>query len=352
MKQIHIFLLLLASMLLGVVLSAQQDVTLTLSADNSIFSENDNSNGAGEHIFVGRTSNANRRGLIKFDFSELPAGDITNVELKFTGTRGGPNNVDIHRLTADWGEGTSDAGSPGGTGASPTDNDATWNFSFFNTTSWATAGGDFEGESSASFEIGNGANASVSNDNLLADVQSMIENPEMNFGWLLIGEETVSRSAVRIAGKTASSGGVELVVTIAETASCDISGGSIVGADGASSYSICAGDAMVDMIDVTLEGNTGTNSGWVITDLDQNILGLPASPPFNLEGAGGGSCLIWHISTEDDFRGAAIGANVSDLAGCFNLSNSIQVDREGVNGGEIAINGGGTEIAICAGDGN
>jgi len=111
---------------------------------------------------------------------------------------------------------------------------------------------------------------------------------------------------------------------------------------------ICAGNDSPDPINVTLTGNSGTNSAWVITDEDLNILALPTGPPFDLDGAGAGTCLIWHISFEDGLTGAMMNANAADLDGCFGLSNPITVIRNGVNGGAISTD---DPTEICAGDG-
>ncbi len=110
---------------------------------------------------------------------------------------------------------------------------------------------------------------------------------------------------------------------------------------------ICVGDGADDPINVTLTGNTGPNNQWIITDDAGNILALPAGPPFNLEGAGAGVCLIWHISFEDGLMGLMVGANAADLAGCFDLSNAITVTRTEVEGGEISTN---DPTTICVGD--
>ncbi|MCZ4407710.1 T9SS type A sorting domain-containing protein, partial [Cryomorphaceae bacterium 1068] len=92
---------------------------------------------------------------------------------------------------------------------------------------------------------------------------------------------------------------------------------------------ICVGDGIPDPIDVTLVGDQGQNTAWVITDAELNILDLPAGPPFDLEGAGTGVCLIWNLSWSGNLEGAQIGANAGDLSGdCFDLSNSIEVIRE------------------------
>ncbi|WP_191860541.1 T9SS type A sorting domain-containing protein [Hanstruepera ponticola] len=124
-----------------------------------------------------------------------------------------------------------------------------------------------------------------------------------------------------------------------------------IAGSGDTEIEICAGDGESDAFDVTLDGAMGDNSLWVITDANLNILGTPPSPPFDLEGAGEGVCLIWHLSYADsvDLTGVT---NAADLMGCYDLSNPITVSRNGVNGGELAIAGSGdTEIEICAGDG-
>ncbi len=92
-------------------------------------------------------------------------------------------------------------------------------------------------------------------------------------------------------------------------------------------------DGTPDMVSgITLDGTqTGTNSTWVITDADGNILGLPptmeALEGVDFDGAGVGVCLIWYLRFEDGLMGAEAGMNAADLSGCFSLSNSITVTR-------------------------
>ena len=96
----------------------------------------------------------------------------------------------------------------------------------------------------------------------------------------------------------------------------------------------------------------GSNSSWVITDDEGNILGLPptleAVEGVDFDAAGPGVCLIWYLRYEDGLQGAEVGMNANDLEGCFSLSNSIQVTRNaGANAGEIS----GGPYVICV-DGN
>jgi len=76
---------------------------------------------------------------------------------------------------------------------------------------------------------------------------------------------------------------------------------------------------------------SGTNSTWVITDDQGNILGLPptleAVGGVDFNGAGAGICFIWYLRYEDGLTGLEAGMNAANLSGCFNLSNSIQVTR-------------------------
>ncbi len=142
---------------------------------------------------------------------------------------------------------------------------------------------------------------------------------------------------------------------------CDVDGGNIIFTSGTNTATICAGDSIADPLDVLLINETGPNTGWVITDDLGNILALPAAPPFDLNGAGPGVCLIWHISYEDGLQGLEVGMNALNLLGCHNLSNPLTVIRlEGddcgdlacnVEGGILTFDDGSTMAEICAGDG-
>jgi hypothetical protein len=104
-----------------------------------------------------------------------------------------------------------------------------------------------------------------------------------------------------------------------------VDGGVLILPDGSDSLSICAGDGMSDAFDVVLTDTVGSNFAWVITDADLNILGLPGAPPFDLEGAGPGICLLWGLSFEDGLTGAVVDSNAANLEGYFDLSNAITV---------------------------
>ena len=139
---------------------------------------------------------------------------------------------------------------------------------------------------------------------------------------------------------------------------CEVMGGTITGGP----FSFCVGDGKADTImagSISLTGNTGANSQWVVTDANgSEILGLPGMPSqVNFDGAGAGQCLIWHLSYEDGLTGLAMGDTTSQLQGCYQLSNSIRVER--FSDGEICatpceVMGGtitGGPFSFCVGDG-
>ena len=102
-------------------------------------------------------------------------------------------------------------------------------------------------------------------------------------------------------------------------------------------------DGMADRVSgLTLDatGVTGANQTWIITDDQNNILGIPPMIS-NVEGvdfdaAGAGVCLIWHLSFEEGLTGLEAGNNVSDLVGFYGLSNSITVTRNALDAGSLS----------------
>jgi len=109
---------------------------------------------------------------------------------------------------------------------------------------------------------------------------------------------------------------------------------------------ICV-DGTPDPINVMVTGATGNESAWIITDNANNILATPPGGPFDLDGAGGGTCLIWYISHDGTLSGNTVGNNITDLTGCFDLSNEITVVRNEPLGGTLS----GGPYEFCVGDG-
>jgi hypothetical protein len=173
-------------------------ITLPAQKDNTIFSDaNSLSNGAGDYIFAGTTSSGfTRRALIQFDLSSVPAGStINSVQLVLTMSMSiiGPEVVELHRASASWGEGTSDAPGAEGGGDPATPNDATWSDRFYLVSQWTTPGGDFAPAVSSAVSVGSTGNYTWPSTSVsVADVQGWVANPATNFGWLIKTADEVS----------------------------------------------------------------------------------------------------------------------------------------------------------------
>jgi len=186
-------------------------VQFTPAADNSLYQESGElSNGAGGGIFVGRIATGlRRRALVRFDLASIPANAVVqSATLDVTVTRTISDNVTVglHRVAAAWGEAASDAGPSGGTGAQALAGDATWTLRVFPGTPWLTAGGDFASAASQTAALGGfGTFRFESNAALVADVQSFVAAPALNFGWLLLADESASPPSAKRLGSRESS---------------------------------------------------------------------------------------------------------------------------------------------------
>ena len=172
--------------------------TIEPSKDNTIFSENENSNGQG-YLYAGRiATGAFRRALLAFDSTQVPNGAlVTSAQLTLNMDRAASAafNLSLFRVLKDWGEGASDAGLPGGQGVPAEPGDATWSYRFFDPADpvpWITPGGEFAASASAITSVNAVGIYNWSGAALAADVQGWHDNPLMNFGWGLIGVETAT----------------------------------------------------------------------------------------------------------------------------------------------------------------
>ena len=196
-----------------------QDNTLYEIPDRSPDGITPPSNGAGSYLFAGRILTGDlRRALIAFDVAgSLPSGaSITEVTLtmQMSKTIAGSTTVGVHRLMSDWGEGDSDAGGEEGAGTSAQPGDATWIHTFFPSSNWLAPGGDFAGAASSSQTVGgDGTYTWPSTPELVADVQSWMDSPSTNFGWLVMGDEFTAPSAKRFNSRENGSGVPTLSIT-------------------------------------------------------------------------------------------------------------------------------------------
>ena len=183
-----------------------QQLQLPPVKDNTLYQDVNGtlSNGAGEHFFAGTTGTSFlRRGVIAFDIAgNIPAGStVSAVTLRLhmsrTNFTAGPETIELHRLLADWGEATSDATGNEGGGAAAIAGDATWVHRFFNTDNWATPGGDFSSTVSGVQTVAGIGDYTWTSAQMVLDVQSWLDDPSTDFGWLILGNETTTTTTKR-----------------------------------------------------------------------------------------------------------------------------------------------------------
>jgi hypothetical protein len=182
-------------------------ISINPSKDNTLYeydpAEGDHSNGAGFHFFAGENGMGElRRGVLAFDIAgTIPAGStILGVTLSMNMSRTPVSTaytIELHKLLADWGEGTSQASGEEGDGAPATPNDATWRHRFYDTIFWSAQGGDFSATVSASQSVGVVGPYTWSSAQMVADVQGWLDNSVSNFGWLVLGDEKPILTAKR-----------------------------------------------------------------------------------------------------------------------------------------------------------
>jgi spore coat protein A len=179
------------------------DVTLFAARDTTLYEESpDLSNGLGQYLFTGRNGmRAARRGLLAFEVAGgIPKGaKVTKVVLTLALSRAqdAKTTVNLFRVTGAWGEGTSHGVDTEGDGAPATMGDATWTYRVWPTVPWIHPGGDFEPTVSASTDVLSLGTYTWSSEQLTNDVQSFLDQPESNYGWILVADQVPGAAAKR-----------------------------------------------------------------------------------------------------------------------------------------------------------
>jgi len=200
--------------------------------DNTLYEHHppgDRSNGAGDYTFVGNNIHPDTfRAVISFDLSSIPTDAvITNVELKLHMSRtiAGPEEIALHKINQDWGEGTSHAPGEEGGGAPSTAGDATWLHTFFSTDFWTSPGGDFDAIVSDTQVVNSIGLYTWSSLGMISDVQGWVDDSSTNFGWLLKNvDETDAQTAKRFDTKENESGRPMLTVEYTKSSGIAVGG--------------------------------------------------------------------------------------------------------------------------------
>ena len=197
-------------MLLAGGMSARADtVQLNPSKDNTLYEDytgGTTSNGQGQHFFVGRIAqDLRRRGLIAFDIAgNIPAGatiESVTLTLHASSNRGTAEiQIDVHAACEDWGEGASVGDLEEGRGAPAEPGDTTWTDTFYPDQLWASEGGEFSPRVTASAAVsavGFFDWDSSFDPGLATDVQQWLDQPETNFGWVLVASDEYFQNSAK-----------------------------------------------------------------------------------------------------------------------------------------------------------
>lgn len=130
------------------------------------------------------------------------------------------------------------------------------------------------------------------------------------------------------------------------------SGGTLTGGP----FEFCARDGIADHLmpgQVILEGNLGTNSQWILLDMEGTILELPDNDytEIDFEDETPGVCRLIHMSYDGSVEGLKTWDNIADVTGCFSLSTEILIVKLDCTILESGVATGGP-FSFCASDGD
>jgi hypothetical protein len=209
--------LLFVSLPLIPMLSTADEVLIVAGADNTLYEDSlgSVSNGSGAIMVAGRTNgevDSIRRAVLFFDVAgNIPHGAVVEsvaLSLYLNKGNGAVREMRLHRLLTDWGEGASTVDG-GGQGAPAEPGDATWLNTFYPDSFWGPDGGRYVGRVSASQLVGTaggkndlaGSYTWLSTDRLVDDVRRWVKKPSKNYGWILVGDESVKQTAKQFASR-------------------------------------------------------------------------------------------------------------------------------------------------------
>lgn len=180
--------------------------------DNTLFEDNPTYSCGNGPLFSGETQFAlSRRAVLLFDVAgSIPAGStIQSAVLRMNVIQSGPSalpsdSYKLNRLLQSWGESTSVCSAGNGAPAAP--GDATWSHRFYGSSSWTVPGGDYDALASGSDAMPTlGAATWTSQPGMVSDAQSWLDTPAGNFGWIIIGMESVLSTARAFGSREGSS---------------------------------------------------------------------------------------------------------------------------------------------------
>ncbi len=206
-------------------------VDLIPVADTAIFSAYPDNNFGNSTLETGTNGvGAPGRALIRFDLSSIPANAIiTDVELTMTVVRvppgdqhAGPiiSDFNLYKMLVPWTEGTSGTNS----GSIAQVGETTWDeLGAGGVAAWGAPGGqvgtDFENNPSTTAGVGTTVGPIVwgTTPQFVADVQSWLDDPSQNFGFISISDQESSPGSARRMASRESAGSSAPTLTVTYT---------------------------------------------------------------------------------------------------------------------------------------
>lgn len=109
---------------------------------------------------------------------------------------------------------------------------------------------------------------------------------------------------------------------------------------------VCSGDNVTDLVQLEVEGNQGPNGLFGIVTENNDVVTANQSGQFNLTGLSDGIYKFAHLSYDDD---AFVNVdNVSELVGCYDVSNTIAFQKTNLAAGVVSPSG---PQQVCGTDG-
>ncbi len=113
---------------------------------------------------------------------------------------------------------------------------------------------------------------------------------------------------------------------------------------------LCIGNGRLSMVipgTIELQDSEGTGQ-WVITDSLGLILGLTdVISDFDFELTADSLCYVQHLAYFETITGLEVGSNINSIEGCYDISNSIIIEKNYAAGGQLTD----TPYHFCVGDG-
>lgn len=133
-----------------------------------------------------------------------------------------------------------------------------------------------------------------------------------------------------------------------------VDGGIVTTEDNMSRVSICPGNGISNLIGFITTSESPGNYGYIVTDINNNVLGLPSSNEVDFEGAGIGTCRLWGVSYSGTIT-IDVGDNIildPITDGCYDLStNFVTVSRDNPNWDSFSTRQGDVSVEVTVGDG-